>query len=54
MYLHVLLKIDSGNLTKHLRTEQLSNRSKSIANFVANNFSTTLNGVRFGLSSAEI
>ncbi len=48
------VKIDTGNLTKYLRAEQLSNTSKSIANFVANNFSTTLNGVRFGLSSANL
>ena len=48
------VKIDTGNLTKHLRTEQISNNGKSIANFVANNFSTTLKGVRFGLSSANL
>ena len=47
------VKIDTGNLTKHLRAEQLTSKSKSMANFVANNFSTTLNGVRFGLSSAN-
>ena len=48
------VKIDTGNLTKYLRAEQLSSTSKSVANFVANNFSTTLNGVRFGLSSANL
>jgi D-lactate dehydrogenase len=47
------VKIDTGNLTKHLRAEQLTSKSKSMASFVANNFSTTLNGVRFGLSSAN-
>ncbi|PUE65794.1 FAD-binding and (Fe-S)-binding domain-containing protein [Arcobacter caeni] len=47
------VKIDTGSLTKHLRAEQASNSSKSIANFVANNFSTTLKGVRFGLHSAN-
>ena len=47
------VKIDTGSLTKHLRAEQISNTGKSIANFVANNFSTTLKGVRFGLNSAN-
>lgn len=48
------VKIDTGNLTKHLRAEQLTSKDKSIANFVANNFSTTLKGVRFGLKSANL
>lgn len=48
------VKIDTGNLTKYLRTEQLTSKDKSIANFVANNFSTTLKGVRFGLKSANL
>ena len=47
------VKIDTGNLTKYLRAEQISSTSKSIANFVANNFSATLGGVRFGLHSAN-
>ncbi|QKF65679.1 FAD/FMN-containing dehydrogenase [Arcobacter venerupis] len=47
------VKIDTGSLTKHLRAEQISNTGKSIANFVANNFSATLKGVRFGLHSAN-
>ena len=47
------VKIDTGSLTKHLRAEQLTPGVKSIANFVANNFSTTLKGVRFGLHSAN-
>ena len=47
------VKIDTGSLTKHLRAEQASSSSKSIANFVANNFSMTLKGVRFGLHSAN-
>ena len=47
------VKIDTGSLTKHLRAEQITNSGKSIANFVANNFSATLKGVRFGLSSAN-
>lgn len=48
------VNIDTGSLTKHLRAEQLSDTSKSVASFVANNFSTTLKGVRFGLASANI
>ncbi|RBQ28777.1 FAD-binding and (Fe-S)-binding domain-containing protein [Aliarcobacter vitoriensis] len=47
------VKIDTGSLTKHLRAEQLTSSSKNIANFVANNFSTTLAGVRFGLHSSN-
>lgn len=47
------VKIDTGSLTKHLRAEQISHTGKAIANFVANNFSTTLKGVRFGLHSAN-
>jgi D-lactate dehydrogenase len=47
------VKIDTGSLTKHLRAEQISTTGKAIANFVANNFSTTLKGVRFGLHSAN-
>ena len=47
------VNIDTGNLTKHLRAEQISKSSKSIANFVANNFLSTLKGVRFGLHSAN-
>ena len=47
------VNIDTGSLTKHLRAEQISDTSKSIANFVANNFSSTLKGVRFGLHSAN-
>ena len=47
------VKIDTGSLTKHLRAEQLTPASKSVANFVANNFSATLKGVRFGLHSAN-
>ncbi|MFY9089287.1 FAD-binding and (Fe-S)-binding domain-containing protein [Arcobacter aquimarinus] len=47
------VKIDTGSLTKHLRAEQLTPAAKSIANFLANNFSTTLKGVRFGLHSAN-
>ena len=47
------VKIDTGSLTKHLRAEQVTNTGKSIANFVANNFASTLKGVRFGLHSAN-
>ena len=47
------VKIDTGNLTKHLRAEQLTSKDKAIANYVANNFSTTLTGIRFGLHSSN-
>ena len=47
------VNIDTGSLTKHLRAEQASENSKSIANFVANNFSSTLKGIRVGLHSAN-
>jgi len=47
------VKIDTGSLTKHLRAEQKTNGAIAISNFVANNFATTLNGVRFGLHSAN-
>lgn len=45
--------IDTGALTKHLRMESNSQTSKNIASKVANNFSTTLNGMRFGLKAAN-
>ena len=48
------VNIDTGSLTKHLRAEQLSDTSKSVAKFVANNFSSTLKGVRFGLGGANL
>ena len=48
------VNIDTGNLTKHLRAEQISNSSKKIANFVANNYAGTLKGVRFGLNGANL
>lgn len=47
------VNIDTGNLTKHLRAEQLSPNAKNVANFVANNFSMTLKGMKFGLGSAN-
>jgi len=48
------VKIDTGSLTKHLRAEQLSPRAKKVANFVANNFSLTLKGMKFGLGGANM
>jgi len=47
------VKIDTGSLTKHLRAEQNGPRANGVANFVANNFSTTLSGMRFGLHAAN-
>ncbi len=48
------VKIDTGSLTKHLRAEQVSSSADKIASSIANNFSTTLKGMKFGLSSANI
>ena len=48
------VKIDTGSLTKHLRAEQNTDRAKGVANFVANNFSTTLTGMKVGLHGANI
>ncbi len=48
------VKIDTGSLTKHLRAEQVTKNEDKIANTVANNFSNTLKGMRFGLTSANI
>ncbi len=48
------VKIDTGSLTKHLRAEQNSQRANGVANFVANNFSTTLTGMKFGLHGANL
>ncbi|WP_419774287.1 FAD-binding and (Fe-S)-binding domain-containing protein [Halarcobacter sp.] len=48
------VKIDTGSLTKHLRAEQVSPRADKVASFVANNFSATLKGMKFGLSGANL
>ena len=48
------VKIDTGSLTKYLRTEQLSPRANDIAFKVANNFSGTLKGMKIGLGGANI
>ena len=45
--------IDTGALTKHLRAERINPLNDKIASLVANNFSTTLGGMRFALSSAN-
>ena len=47
------VKIDTGTLTKHLRAEQNSASANRVANFVANNFSTTLTSTRVGLHTAN-
>ena len=47
------VNIDTGSLTKHLRAEQISPNAKKVANFVANNFSMTLKGMKFGLGGAN-
>jgi D-lactate dehydrogenase len=48
------VKIDTGSLTKHLRAEQVSSSANKLANGIADNFSTTLSGMKFGLKSANI
>jgi len=45
--------IDTGALTKYLRHERITPTQDKIASFVANNFSTTLKGMNFGLKSAN-
>ncbi len=47
------VKIDTGSLTKYLRAEQISPRASKIATTIANNFSTTLSVMKFGLGSAS-
>ena len=46
--------IDTGSLTKHLRAEQLSPNALKTADTIANNFSATLKGMRFGLAAANM
>ncbi|GGD41141.1 oxidoreductase [Malaciobacter pacificus] len=48
------VKIDTGSLTKYLRAEQNSTKANTVANFVANNFSTTLTGMKIGLHGANL
>jgi D-lactate dehydrogenase len=45
--------IDTGALTKYLRHERITPTQDKIASFIANNFSTTLSGMRMGLKSAN-
>ena len=46
--------IDTGALTKHLRAERINPLNDTIASTIANNFSTTLGGMKLGLGSANI
>ncbi len=48
------MNINTGSLTKHLRTERISPRANNLAFKVANNFQGTLKGMKFGLSSANL
>ncbi len=48
------VKIDTGDLTKYLRAEQLTQKEKSIVQKIVNNFSITLNSMKFGLGLANI
>jgi D-lactate dehydrogenase len=45
--------IDTGALTKYLRHERITPTQDKVATFIANNFSTTLSGMRVGLKSAN-
>lgn len=46
--------IDTGSLTKHLRAEQITPRENKNADFIANNFSGVLKGMKFGLKASSI
>lgn len=46
--------IDTGSLTKHLRAERVTPLQNKIATSIANNFSTTLKMMKFGLTSSNI
>ncbi|RXJ58024.1 FAD-binding and (Fe-S)-binding domain-containing protein [Candidatus Marinarcus aquaticus] len=46
--------IDTGSLTKHYRHEQITPKQERLASVISNNFSVTLNAVRFGLKSANM
>ncbi len=48
------VKIDTGSLTKHLRAEQITPKENKLAFKIANNFSTTIKGMKFGLGSANL
>ncbi len=46
--------IDTGALTKYLRHERITPTQDKMATFIANNFSKTLSGMRFGLKGANL
>jgi len=46
--------IDTGSLTKQLRAKQLNQADNNKADLIANNFSTTLKGMKFALKSSTI
>ena len=48
------VNIDTGALTKHLRAEQITTSANNLASKVADNFSSTLKGMKFGLGSANL
>lgn len=45
--------IDTGSLTKYLRNKQITKADEKRAQFVVNNFSTVLSGMRMGLKVAN-
>jgi len=46
--------IDTGSLTKHLRAKQITQADNKKADFIVNNFSTVLKGMKFGLKASNI
>ncbi len=46
--------IDTGSLTKHLRAEQITKSENRNANYIANNFSGVLKGMKFGLKASTL
>ena len=48
------VSIDTGSLTKHIRSQQITQSENKRADFVANNFSTVLKGMKFGLKVSNL
>jgi len=46
--------IDTGSLTKHLRAKQITKTDNKKADFIANNFSKVLTGMKYGLKVSTL
>jgi len=46
--------IDTGSLTKHLRAKQINKSDNKKADFIVNNFSIVLKGMKFALKSSTL